>query len=317
MVLRKITASFLVILFIVLAMPNFLVYGISRTYLNTDFYRRDDLVQGVYDFSLDKTVALLQEKSDFFKGYFTTADLRDQVEKVFTKKIFSETLNNFAGQIDNYKNDTSKPLTLSLQTLRANLLTVGNNLAYAIYQKLPTCSDADLLKLSAQKIPECVPKNVPYDEVMRPITDNFEATVYNDVPEELSNFDKAVPLKELVNVESYRNMSFLVLIGLMALVVLTIYGRISTILAYIATGFFVSGIVGYGFSYALISSLTSYQGQLTDARTQEFLVFMLGFLIAEVQRLSIMFAVVGLALFLIRFVLKRTVEVNKNVVQNS
>jgi hypothetical protein len=316
MIFRKIAATFLIIMFIVLAMPNFLLYGLSRTYLNTEFYRKDDLVQGVYNFALDKTVAVLQENSELFKGYFSSADLRMQLEKVFTKKILGETLSEFADQIDVYKKDTSKPLTISLRTLRANLLTVGNNLAYLVYQKLPTCSESDLLKISTKEIPECIPKSLPYEDVMRPVTDNFEATIYNDVPDELSNFDQALPLKEMVNVDSYRNISFLVLIVILALVAIVIYGKITILLAYIASGFLAGGVVGYGFSFALTSSIANFQGQMGDPRSQEFLVFVLSFLIGEVQRMSIMFMVVGLALFLIRFVLRRTVDSNINAVQN-
>ncbi len=314
MILRKLTASFLVIMFVVLAVPNFVVYGISRTYLNRDFYSKDELVQKVYDFTLDKTVEVLQRESDFFKGYFSASELRTQVEKVFSKKIFTSTLNDFADQMDLYKKDPSRPLVLSLQTLRANLLTVGNNLAYLIYQKLPTCSNDELLEISEHTVPACVPKSVPYEEVVKPLTDNFEATVYNTIPEELSNIDRAFPIAELVKIEKYRDLSFLVLIGIIALIALVIYGKISSILAYVSTGFVMAGIAGYGFSYALGAALTGIKGDLGDPRSQEFLLYLLKFLVTEVQRMSIMFGVVGLALLLIRFVIKRTVEVKTNPV---
>jgi hypothetical protein len=308
MFLRKITASFLVIVFVVLAVPIFLIYGVSRTYLNTDFYRRDELVQGGYDYALDKTVTVLRSDSKYFNGYFTADELRTQIGNVFTKKIFANVLADFAAQVDQYEKDPRKPVNLSLQTLRSNLLTVANNLTYQIYQKLPTCSDAGMLKINEDQAPDCVPQNLPYEEVMQNVSSNFEDAIYNNVPEELGNIDKAVPLAMLVKIESYRNLSFILLLGILALIVIIVYGKISTILAYIGTGFLMGGAVGYGFSFALTSSLSSIQGDLADPRSQEFLLFLLNFLISEVQRMSILFFVVGLAVFLIRFVLKRTVE---------
>lgn len=307
MFLRKITASFLVILFVVLALPNFLIYGLSRTYLNTDFYRRDDVVQGVYEFTLDKTVEVLQEGSPFFQGYFTGPELKTKIADVFSKAIFSQTLADFANQIDQYKKDQYKPMVVSLRVLRENLLTVGNNLAYIIYQKLPTCSE-DSFVLAGSEVPECVPQGVPYEQVVRPLTDNFENTVYNEIPEELSNIDKAVPLKVLINVESYRNMTFIVLVLILAMIALVLYSKISTTLAYIASSFFLAGGVGYVFATAITSTIGSLQGEVGDPQLKEFIVFLLGFLISEIQKLSIIFVIVGIALFVIRFVLKHTVD---------
>ncbi len=315
MLLRKITASFLVILFVVLAIPNFLIYGLSRSYLNTDFYRRDDVVQGVYAFSLDKTVEALRAESDFFAGYFEKEELREELEKVFTKGVFSKTLNDFASQIESYKKDTSQPLVISLRSLRENLLTVGNNLAYMVYQKLPTCSD-DLTLSFSNGVPECVPTQIPYEDVVRPITDSFESTIYEEIPEELGNIEQAVPIEMLVNVEGYRDILFVVLVVLLLLMAAILYTKISSILAYVATSFFLSGVVGYGFSFALDSSITSVQAEIADPRTHEFLIFLLGFLITEIQRLSIIFAIVGIALYVIRFVLGRTMDDRKEIIKN-
>jgi hypothetical protein len=109
-------------LFVLLSLPNFLIYGLSRTYLNTDFYRREDLNKGVYNYVLDQTVTVLRNESEMFKGYFDREELRVQIEKVFTVQIFSETLADFANQLDVYKKNTDKPLVISLKTFRENFL---------------------------------------------------------------------------------------------------------------------------------------------------------------------------------------------------
>jgi|GEM_PF-6014331 len=316
MLLRKIGASLLVMLFVLLSLPNFLIYGLSKTYLSTDFYRGEDLNKGVYNYVLDQTVTVLRNESEMFKGYFDRGELRAQIEKVFTAKIFSDTLGDFANQLDDYKKNSDKSLVISLKTFRENLLTVGNNLAYLIYQNLPTCSDAELLTLISAKnaAPECVPKSLPYDQVVKPINDNFENTIYNQIPEELSNIDQAVPIKALVEIENYKNFSFILLVVVLALIGLIIYGKTSTIVAYISAAFLLGGGLGYAFSYMLINLPSITNMQFSDESSLEFFQFILNFLIVEIQRLSMMFVVVGAMLLLIRFVLKRTVETKSNTI---
>lgn len=302
-------------LFVLLSLPNFFIYGLSRTYLNTDFYRREEVSTGVYNFVVDQTTSVLRQESEMFRGYFEGDELKTQIEKVFTKTIFTTVLNDFAAQIDNYKKNPNQPLVISLKVLRENLLTVGNNLTYLIYQNLPTCSDAELLdSITSEKVPECVPKNVPYDQVVKPINENFEATIYNEIPEELSNIDQAVPIKTLVDIEHYKNISFLVLVAILALIALMVYGKTSTIVAYIGTGFFLAGALGFGFGYALNLLPGMANMQLSDPAFVSLFAFILNFLVVEVQRLALMFVGVGVLLWVIRFVLLRTVEDKKTAI---
>lgn len=308
MLLRKITASLLVILFVVMALPNFLIYGLSRTYLSVDFYRRADVVGQIHDFTLDRTVGVLQSESDFFSGYFSPAELRENVAKVFTQAIFQEILDDFATQIEQYKKDPNLKLVLSVRVLRDNLLTVGNNLAYLVYQKLPACPD-DAMPVDANMVPQCVPENMPYDEAIRPLTENFEAAIYNQIPEELTSFEQAVPLKALVNVEKYREITFVFLVFILALIALTVYGRISTIIAYVSTAFILGGGVGYLFGSLLVAAVSRLQGgEMDDQTVRDFIVRMLDFLVKEIEKLSLIFIIVGVALLIIRYVLRHTID---------
>lgn len=310
--LRKFAASLLVLLFVAWSIPNFFIYSFSKTYLDTNFYQKDKFVDGVYTFAVDRTVELLRQDSDLFKGYFDSNELRTQIQKVLTRQIFVNTISDFAKQIDAYKLDQTKPLVLSLRQFRENLVTVSHNLTYLIYQNLPTCSDDDLAKaLRNNSVPECVPPNAPYDQVVKPINDSFEASIYNEIPEELSNFDKAVPLDLLVNVEKYRNASFLVLVVIMALIVLVVYGKTSTILAYLSAGFILGGGIGYLFAMGILQILNSSNVKFSDEDVKKFVELLFTFVTSEVQKLALIFVVVGIALLLMRLVFKRTVEVEK------
>jgi len=310
MLLRKLAASILVFLFVVLAIPNFFIYSLSRTYLNTDFYKRDDLTNGVYEVVVDKTTEGLQSKSTALNGFFKSDELKKQIKQVFTAKIFSEIVADFANQMELYKQNPNKPLVLSLKLLRENLLTVSNNLAYIIYQDLPTCSDAELADLKPDVIPSCVPKGVDYDQVVKPIINNFEASVYEAVPEELSNIDKAFPIQVLVDIENYRTISFMVLILLICLISLVLYKPISLIVTYLGTAIFLGGAAGLGISYTLENLLSYVNVQTNDQQMVDLIHFFLNFLAAEMNRLAWLFIAAGVALYVIRFILVRTVDEN-------
>lgn len=318
MFFRKLLAIFLVFLFVIVAVPNFFVYALSKTYLNTDFYRRDDLSEGVYNFALIKTAKTLQESNEQMRGYFTEEELVNQIKKGFSIAIFRSTIDDFAKQIDAYKLDQSKPLVISLRTLRENLISVSNNLSYLVYQSLPTCSEEmslqDLMKNPAL---ECVPKGVDYDDVVKPLNDSFEGSIYTEVPEELSNLESVVPLQMLVKVDQLRDIMFMILVGIMVFIVLLVYGKTSTVLGYLAAAFLSSGLAGYILSFSLDKALYSSDFKVDDAQVKEFLLFVSRFFMEEFSRLAILFGLVGIALLIIRFVLKRTVEDTKPMVSIS
>ncbi len=312
MIIRRILASFLVFLFVIVSIPNFFIYSISRSYLDTDFYKREDLRSGVYDFVVDKTVSILQDNSEMMKGYFSPAELKIQIEKVFTEKVFTGILDDFSVQLDKYKQNTGSSVVLSLRVLRDNLLTVSNNLAYIVYQNLPSCAaDAEPMKMGGKKAPSCVDRSVSYEDVVRPIISDFETTIYNNIPEEMANFDKVIPLQALVQAENLRNISFLILLVILVLIVLVIFSSTSVIVAYIGNGFFLSGLVGYAVGSSLMMGLGGLKEQLEDVRSQQFLYFLFNFLTEEIKRLSLLFLLVGVALIMIKFVLNRTIELRK------
>ncbi len=306
MVLRKIAAFFLMMVFVTASVAHFFLYALDRTYLNVDFYQREDVVNVSYDFVVDQTVKVLRSESDMLQAYFDREELTGQMKKVFTVKIFSTMLKDFATQFDEYKTDTSKPLVVSLRLLRENLLTLSNNLVYQIYQELPVCTAEQIAELVADEslIPKCVPENMPYDKVVRPINRAFEDVIYSQIPEELSNIDEAGPVRIFVEIGHYRYLSFLVLIAVLALLALVVYGKISTLLAYLAAAFVQAGGIGYFMTWTLsLFDITS-----GDERTGVFIKSMLGFLLAEIQKLSILFVGVGVLLLVIRFILRNTIE---------
>ncbi len=316
MFIRKILGFILVLAFVLLTIPNFILYGVSRTYLNEEFYQRDEIVSKSYDFVINKTVNILRKNSSMFSGYFSEDILRNEVKNVYTKEIFSETLFNFVDQLIAIKNGKSNTIKIDLNSLKQNLLTVANILTYRIYQELPTCSDSGLSDvLSSIEPPQCIIANIPYDRMIRPISENFNATVYNNIPDELSGLEGLIPVGFLVKIDFYKNLLFIFLIVIIALIALTVSDKLTIIVSFISQGFLFGGILGVIFSTLMFSQLGFViNAQIGDEITMKLFEFLIGFLQDEIQRMSILFILVGMILWLIKFILNRTIE-NKVVMK--
>lgn len=309
MFFRKFLALVMVFIFVIVAIPNFFVYALSRTYLSTDFYKRDDFTQGVYDFAVTKTVSVLRSSSKEMSGYFSEKDLEKQIRIGFSVSVFRDIVADFANQLELYKKDTTVPLKLSLRKLRENLLTISNTLAYLIYQSLPTCSVAvSPMELLRKEVVDCVPKGVPFDLVVKPISDSFESTIYSQIPEELGNLDNVLPVKLMVQADQFRDMLFFLLLLIIVIIVLLVCEKASTVLTYLMWCFGLSGAIGFLMQYVLSKFVGMTNFNLGDAQADQFLVYVVNFFLVEFSRLSLLFLGVGVALFFIRMVVRRTVE---------
>jgi hypothetical protein len=72
-----------------------------------------------------------------------------------------------------------------------------------------------------------------------PLLNNFEAGVYRGIPEELNEVNRIVPGQVLQNVELAKNVIFISLLIVLALMALLLYQPISLIVGFIAWGVFI------------------------------------------------------------------------------
>jgi hypothetical protein len=87
MFLRKTLAGLLTIIFIGVSLAAFTIYALSRTVFEPTFYS-EKIVDGSYDLVVNTSTTQLLNNSEELKGYFTESELKNEIERVFTKKIF-------------------------------------------------------------------------------------------------------------------------------------------------------------------------------------------------------------------------------------
>ncbi len=116
MIFRRILAGFFVFLFVLAAIPTFFVYGISKTFLNPEFFK-GPIVDGTYDFVVNATAQKVYKNDSTLSKHFQEGEVDEMIRKSFSKDNLRTVLVDFATQIDHFKSTPQSPLVLNLKVL--------------------------------------------------------------------------------------------------------------------------------------------------------------------------------------------------------
>ncbi len=313
MLIRKVLASFVVFLFVILSLPSLIIYALSNTFFDADFYR-NGVAEGSYDYVMEISSQTVRNESDAIASLYSKDELKAKLGEVYTLAIHSDILAQVGDQIEYIKTGEVEKASISLKPLRNSLITVANTLTYEVYQDLPTCAVQEL-RPSGGDFPSCVPRGVPYDVAIAPILNDFELAVYNAIPEELSGLDQIIPAEYFVGIKFWENALFIGLLVLLILIAFLIFKPFSLIVKYESLAFALSGAAGLLLSFgvmelfAMISARTNLEGLAPE--TLQFVEYLISFVSNEIQRLSLMFVVVGIALIVVMLILRRTIDGNR------
>ncbi len=156
--IRKIIASFLVILFTVIAIPTFLVFGLSRTFFEPTFYAGKTVVSPSYELVLNAIAYNIYNKSVLIQNHFKQSDVRKVVKETLQMSLFQTSMNELADDFHQIKTEPNHPLTLNLNPYKPNLQKVADRLAINIFQSLPVCKPDEQPQFNIEGIATCVPE---------------------------------------------------------------------------------------------------------------------------------------------------------------
>ncbi|MBD3270262.1 hypothetical protein GF376_01940 [Candidatus Peregrinibacteria bacterium] len=277
--------------------------------MNTEFYEKE-LVDNSYDFVVTKTVDLLQEESDVIASNFTNQEIENYVRESFTLGVYSQIISQVEEIILNVNKGIIEDVKISFVPLRNSLLTASNQIAYDIYQDLPSCNVSD--ELTLDDYPRCVPPGIDYDVVIAPLISDFEVAIYDTIPNEIGGLEDTLPLKLLSEVNFYRDILLLSLLVILILIAFILYKPFSLILKYQSFAFALAAIIGLALSFFVKSIAEFILGdslfRRMDSATLEFSEYLMGLVSFQIQRISLLFLIVGIALLLVSIVLKRSLN---------
>jgi hypothetical protein len=315
MMIRRVLAGLAIFLFIAFSLPAFLFFGISNSFLRASFYE-GPIVDTSYDFLVSATAKNLLQKDEIIAAFFNETDLKSEIVTVFPVSLFKGIVADFANQLENAKENKTEVLSISLKVFRESLLTLANNLAFKLFQKLPVCVGGQIPAEDLRGLPTCVPEGAQYNEISAPFTRRFEATVYSVVPEQIQR-DLSAPMGQngvtpmmIIKWFAYsKYVIYGVLLALLAAIALLIFHPFSLIMQYEGIAFAFSGIAGYLLSMGLSLMpdylLSGANFPLIQSDLQKLMQYVMSYVVAESQKIAMIFLALGAVLILIRVFLKQ------------
>lgn len=252
---RKIFASLLVFVFVLVALPTFFVFALGRTFLEPQFYG-EGVVSPTYQLLLNAVADNVYTKNPIIQKYFKEEDIRKVVAETVPLELFRSSMKDFANDLEQIKTQPDHPLTFDLKPYRPNLEKVAQRLAIHLFQALPACKSNELPEFNEDGIATCVPGGTNYDVVAGPLSKQFETGVLNSLPDTVdlslardengSTFTYV--LSSVENVKFYGIAALMVLIVLIAFV---LYRPFTIIIRYEGIAFLFSGFLGFLMSVTL------------------------------------------------------------------
>jgi hypothetical protein len=312
-ILRRVLAGFLVFLFILSSLPTFAVYSVSNTYLRPKFYS-GKIVQGTYDFLVSFTAKNLHTSDPIIEEHFTELDLKREIEKVFPRELFQGVADDMSVQMEKFQEHPTKPVTLSMKKFRDSLVTLSHGLSYLLFESFPKCADGVFPENKENGLPTCVPEGVEYNLIAAPFASQFESAIYESVPEQIqldlatATGGESGAVVWFKNFDTVRLVLYIVLICLLIVIAFLIYKPFSLIVFYEGFAFLISGVMGYFMAYGigsmpqyLFEQITKDDPSKQTAELLTYLQYLFGFIIDEMQRISLTFLALGGVLLLVRF----------------
>lgn len=315
MIIRRVLAAFLVFIFIAVSAAAFLVFAVSNTFLRTSFYE-EDLRDPAYNFLVDTTVSSIEESDGPIARYFLEEELKEEVEGVFPKELYDRTVREIVEEVKTLGDDPEQPLTFRLSTYRESLLTLAHNLAFRMFQTLPTCAPEEIPREGGDGLPSCVPLGVDYGDISNDLSAQFEKDIYAAVPEQ-GQFDVKsafgeyglTALNVFIGLDTVRVFFYGVLLVLLVLIALLIYRPFTKVLFMEGLAFTLSGVVGLVLSFVvlMIPQTIDIQGNSAAMRQSlvELVESMAGFFSGEIQKGALVFLATGIILLSVRYFMKK------------
>ncbi len=315
--LRRIVASFLIFLFVVVALPTFFVFGLNRTFLDPNFYG-ETVVSPAYEVLMNAVAHNIYAKDPVIQKHFKEEDIRKVVVETVPLDLFKVSMKGFSNDLEQVKARPEHPLTFDLKPYRSSLVKISQRLAIHLFQALPQCKSNELPEFTEEGIATCVPGGTNYEVVAGPLSKQFETGVLNALPDTVdlslardqSGSMFTFVLSSADKVRFYGIGALMVLIVLIAFV---LYKPFTTIVRYEGVAFLFSGFLGFLMSLGLgevpvwlvqmyasknVGVVKSLGGELVLVKyfQQIFSQFT-----GEIQKISFVFLALGAVLLFIYF----------------
>jgi hypothetical protein len=321
MALRRIIASFLVFLFVLVALPTFLVFGMDRTFLEPVFYV-DNVTAPAYELLVNAVSYNIYTKSPLIQKYFQQDDVHKIVSETIPLDLFQKSMQNFSSDFALLKTDPTHALSLDLKPYHSSLVQISQQLAIHIFQALPQCKTAELPEFNEDGIATCVPGGTDYNVVAGPLAQLFQTGVSNALPDTIDlslarDQNGSIFTTILSSADRFRFYAIGVLMVLIVALAFVIYRPFTVVIRYEGMAFLFSGFLGFLMTLVLGQIPLWFVQNYADKNEEvvqtlggvvvlaQYFLTVFSVFIGEVQKISFVFFALGAVLLGLYFYLLR------------
>ncbi len=253
---RRIIASFLVFLFVIVALPTFVVYGLDKTFFDSSFYV-NNVTEPAYELLVNAVAFNIYSKNPLVQKYFQQDDVHKIVAESISLDLFKTSMQDFASDFDAIKTQPNHPLSFNLKPYQASLEKIGQRMAMNIFQALPQCKGNELPQFNEDGIATCVPGGTNYDVVSAPLAQQFQTGVSAALPDtvdlSLARDQNGSTITYILNsAEQFKFYGIAALMVFIVVIAFAIYRPFNLIVRYEGIAFLFSGFLGFLMSIGLM-----------------------------------------------------------------
>lgn len=244
--IRKIFASLILLLILILAPLLSIICAAFETYLNPNFYQNDKVINNIYDATISygsSTISAYFAQSGN-PDLFSEKEIKEQLQKLITLETFSDLNKNFFSQITQYP--LPNQITIDLSEIKETLPTAIKEVVTEYVDKLAPCTTEEI---TANGIPTCLPEGTTQEEAINSLSGIESSDTYKNIPPQLSLDLSVIPAQSKMLIELVIQKNTLIrgfLIGLfllpIALMGLIIFKPLKSVLRWVANAFFWAGL---------------------------------------------------------------------------
>ena len=322
--IRNIFAS-IILLFILLITPLLsMLCAAFETYLNPDFYQKEEVLEETYDAAISYGSAILQTyiAQSGNPDLFTENEIKEQLEKLITLETFSDINKDLFSQIS--QSPLPDQIIMDLTKIKETLPEAIREVANEYVEKLEPCTEEELMNISTgiQTVPTCIPEGISKEEITNSIAGIESSDTYKNIPPQLSFDLSTLPAQPKMLIEFMIQKNNLIRAILIALFViptllmgLIIFKPFKSVLRWIGNAFFWGGLpllfmnMTIDGTVKVVTTNIAAQNPNIDLtqyeQTTQFITTIIKFLTGNMVFHGIVMVSIGVALFILSLLISR------------
>lgn len=182
MIIRRFFAGLFLVLFMMVSLPLFLLWGGYGIFGDENFYIRDEFVDSSYDLLID----VISKNGDLKEKYsLNEEEIAEIARKIIVKEDLIVFIEDFVEEIKTLeiKEDGTAELAISLGFLKEKRERISKDIAVLLYGKLPLCEGDVLTEFNSI---ECVPEGISEENFISTGAEIISETLEEAFPEVIS-----------------------------------------------------------------------------------------------------------------------------------